>query len=671
MSGLAALFHRDWRPVGRQAIWDMLAAASYRGPEGLRTSILGPIALGHAKMAVTPEDEAERQPLASRRTGCVLVADARLDNRDDLLLRLPDRPQLTAGDGELILRAYETWGLDAPAHLLGDFAFVIWDPRQQCLVCARDTAGQRTLFYRADAHTFAAASEIHQLLQDTTVPIEPNDERVRESLVPLNALRNEKDDAATYYAGIHAVPAGHVLVVDRVDLRVRRYWEFEPPGELRYRRDEDYAEHFRDVFFEVVRARLRSARPLGALLSGGLDSSSVVCTAHELFRRSDAHHPGFASFSYVFDGLECDERDLIADIQAKYGFDARFVTCGSFAGRLDLEPPGFQHSPNMGVREARDTIFGAISAAGVRAVLTGDVGDSCIYGSYLVLDSLLRQGRLGAFWNYLRAYRRASGASLRKTLRLYCLTPLLPLALQRRLLAADAERQVRRHWRRLLPDWMPEPLREDLARRHLARVVTDERARRFASPARETEYRLLYPPETLPNLAPWPVEVWRPFVDRRLHAFLFAIPPEQKFAPHPTAERFYAGSKRLIRAAMRGILPESIRTRTAKTVFNVAFHTELREHWPVYEAAFGPAARSEVAARGYVDQRRFWERLQTVRDGQKGPDFTYIVHIIELETWLRSLRLPRPQLVTVPPPWGRQPLPAAQRVDAVAVGGGE
>jgi len=164
---------------------EMLAAVPYRGPDGQYVRVWHTVGLGHAKLAVTLEEEPEQQPLISPRTGCAVIADARLDNRAHLLARLPDNPSSTVSDAELILRAYEAWGPKAAAELLGDFAFAIWDPRDRRIVCARDTSGQRCLFYRLDQRTFAAASEIQQLLQDRAVPIEPNVERVREYLVPF------------------------------------------------------------------------------------------------------------------------------------------------------------------------------------------------------------------------------------------------------------------------------------------------------------------------------------------------------------------------------------------------------------------------------------------------------------------------------------------------------
>ena len=117
----------------------MLAAAPYRGPDGLYVRLWDTVALGHARMVVTPEEEQERQPVISPRTGCALSADVRLDNRADLLAHLPNRLPPSASDAELILHAYEAWGVEAAAHLLGDFAFVLWDPRRRLQLCARDT----------------------------------------------------------------------------------------------------------------------------------------------------------------------------------------------------------------------------------------------------------------------------------------------------------------------------------------------------------------------------------------------------------------------------------------------------------------------------------------------------------------------------------------------------
>jgi asparagine synthase (glutamine-hydrolysing) len=666
MSGVAVLLHRDGRPADAASVAQvaaMLDAIPYRGPDGTGVHRDGPVVLGHAAFAVTPEDVLERrtggQPLVNPRSGCAIVADARLDNRAALraalMARGPALPLPTlVGDATLILCAYENWGQDAFARLLGDFAVVIWDAHHRRVICARDTSGQRSLFYRSDARTFAAASEIHQLLQDHAISVWPNEDRIRDSLVPVNVFRNEQDQAATYYKDIWALPAGHVLTVEGERIRSTRYWQLEVPREIRYRRAQEYAEHFSSLFSEVVQSRLRAAHPMGALLSGGLDSSSVVCTAQQLYRRGVATDRGFTSFSTVFDSLDCDERDLIGEMQMAYGFDARFVSGGAFGGRLQLEPDGFMECPNMGIPEARDTLFATIQASGVRAVLTGDVADSCIGGSWEVFDSLLRGRRLRDFVRYWRAYHGHEGVSARRTLLFGCVLPFVPLGLQRRAMLVHIRRSFRRSRARLLPNWMPPTSRAALADRHLALMLEAEGGRRFARAAHEAEYRALYPPEAARHPVPWSVEIWRPFADRRLHEFLLAVPPEEKFAPIE-GESFYAGSKRVLRTAMRGVVPESIRARRVKTVFTAVLRTEVQRQWPLYELAFGPNARPEVARRGYVDQPAFWQRLLELKDGTDAPDFAYVMNMAALETWLRTLTLPRSRLSVVRSPWHTPP----------------
>jgi asparagine synthase (glutamine-hydrolysing) len=656
MSGLAVLFHRDGRPVEESAIAAMLTAIPYRGPDGLTARLWDDLALGCAQMITTPEEAGRAQPLVSLRTGCAIIADARLDNREALLGALPEPSAATASDAELILHAYEAWELDAPARLLGDFAFVLWDPRRQRLVCARDTSGQRPLYYRVDRRTFAAASEIHQLLQDPAVPVAPNHETIRASLVPINVYRNPKEQAATFYEGVSALPAAHWLTVDHEGLVVRRYWQLTTT-ELRYRRENDYAEHCRELLFTVVRAHLRSRDPVGALLSGGLDSCSVVCIAEELYRQGHMPGTGLKTISSVFEGLDCDERPWIQDVVDKYGIDARYIPFEEMGAWLQLEPLGFQPLPSGRASDGKDTLWRLTSELGVRSVLTGDIADSCVLGSRLVFDSLLRQGRFRSFWRHFQAFRRGTSEPLRTTLAIACVGPLLPLELQKQLMTRWIHRRMSRAHGRLLPAWMPAPLCETLSRQHLELCLAAERGRRFSSLAREEEYRLLYPPELKRDPAGWPIEVRRPFADRRLHEFLLSIPPEQKFAPHPETDAFYAGSKRLIRRGLRGILPESVRTRQTKTIFDAVTQSEVVTHWAAYEAAFGPGAQSEVAVHGYVDPPAFWERLLELRSSEPGRDHIYLHAIVALETWLRSFKLPRSRQVTAYSPW-KQPLPA-------------
>lgn len=647
MSGLAVLFQHDGRPVDADLLSTMLDAIPYRGPDGTRVHVNRHVGLGHALNAVTPEDQGVHQPIVSPRTGCAIVADVRLDNRAELLAALGNRNPSDASDAELILHGYEAWGEAVVDRLLGDFVFVVWDPRAERLVCARDSSGQRVLFYRDDGATFAASSEIHQLFQDPSVPITPNEQRIRSFLVPINMIRNQKDERETFFTGIFTLEAGQLLIVSREGLAHRRYWSLKPPAELRYRRDEEYAEHFLELFSDVVRARLRLAHPAGILLSGGLDSSSVACVAQELFRQGKAHDHGFTSYSFMFGGLECDEANLIRDVQAKYGFAARFIEPLEDSASATLEPSSFLERPGAHLRQAVPSLLDAAARDGVRVMFTGGVADACIYGTRIVFDMLLRQGKLRGFMRHLRAFRRVADEPLRTTLVQAIVAPLAPLQVQRWFMTAYVRRGLTRYGNDIVPPWIREPLRSDLARQNLEILVQAEQGRLFASPARNGEASLLYPPEATGSLAPAPIELSQPFADRRLHEFLLAIPPDQKFEPHPDTDEFYAGSKWLVRRALRGILPESVRTRTTKTVFTSWLNSQIDQQWLEYERMFGPNAQSEIASRGYVDQAAFYSRLERIRRGDEISDLTWIMQLVGLELWLRALALPRADLVTV------------------------
>ena len=441
-----------------------------------------------------------------------------------------------------------------------------------------------------------------------------------------------------------------MLVVDDVKLDVRRYWELQPPRPIRYRHDQEYADHFKALFFEAVRARLRSVYPISVMLSGGLDSTSIACTAQELFSGGFAKDPGFASFSSTFDDLDCDERPYITDVHAKYDFKGYLLPAGD-GSRLQSRPRGFQESPNVGLSDSSDALFALTEQAGVRAILTGDVADACVYGSRMVFDSLLRQGRLPTFWRHLQAARRTSRSSLHTIIALSCIAPLLPLPAQRAIMTSYVRRFSQQHGDAILPRWFQEPLRADLGQRNVRMFLEAEQQQHSSNPNQENTYRQLWPPEVARHPAPWPFEIWRRFADRRLHEFLLAIPPEQHFQPHPDTDEFYAGSKWLLRRAMRGVLPESVRTRRqVEDSFQLCPGARGRHaQWSHYELAFGQSVTAEVAARGYVDQKRFWARLQEQRAGQGGTqDLIYTTQMLGLESSLRTFKLPREERVRVP-----------------------
>ncbi len=182
-------------------------------------------------------------------------------------------------DAELVLRAYECWGEDCPNRLLGDFAFAIWDARNQRLFCARDYVGVKPFYYHRSASFFAFGSEIRAVLALDAVPRRLNESRLADFLVEE---LDREDEESTFYQDVQRLPAGHSLTVSPGRFAVRDYWNLKAPPVLKLGSLREYGEAFREIFVDAVRCRLRSTHPVGSTLSGGIDSSSVVCTIREL-----------------------------------------------------------------------------------------------------------------------------------------------------------------------------------------------------------------------------------------------------------------------------------------------------------------------------------------------------------------------------------------------------
>src|SRR5262245_3845972 len=308
MSGILGIFNLNGQPIDADCLKKMWLSIRHRGLDGGAVWTEGSVGLGHQMLWTTPESLLERMPLTKPAASLSIVADARIDNRDDLIanLGLQNNPPANRTDSHLILAAYERWGDSCSEKLIGDFAFAIWDGRNQSLFCARDHFGIKPFYYFHKHGTgFLFASEIKALLASPIVPCRLNETRVADYLA--NFI---EDEEITFYRDIKRLPRSHALRVDLSGCRLSQYWSLDPGREIRYGSDEQYAEAFREKFFQAVDCRLRSAFPVGASLSGGLDSSSVVQVSRHFLRRSGKSP--LHTFSAIFDDVpQSDERSFI------------------------------------------------------------------------------------------------------------------------------------------------------------------------------------------------------------------------------------------------------------------------------------------------------------------------------------------------------------------------
>ncbi len=569
MSGVAGIYCLDGQPADPELLSRMTDRLAHWGPDRIGHWVHGPVAFGHCLLRNTPESAHEKLPATNDRGDLVITADARLDNRDELLSALgfdtaPNRPMT---DSELILHAYDKWGEMCPRRLIGDFAFALWDARRQRLFCARDPLGIKPFHYSFDGKRLLWASEPWALLVHGAVPGEPN-----LHLVCLYLVARYDEPEETLLRGVLRLPPAHHLTLEAGRLRKLRYWELDPSAVIRYRTDADYAAHFLEVFREAVRARLRSHDRVGAWLSGGLDSSSIVCTARALLEQGVVPDPRLETFSMVFDGLPCDERRFIGDVARRTGVPANYLPWGGHCPAPEAEEA--DRHPDAGY--ARFFLWKGPALAlarqkGIRVMLDGFGGDDLLAAGFHHLTDLARGGKVLALARQLRYDAAYSGARSPASLFFaYCLRPLVPRPLK------TALRPLLRPFRGdAIPDWVDGAV--------LSRYGGLERLRpvaprpRFPTHSQQGIVDLLYDGWNT-NIAldvigrftaRFGVELRYPFLDRRLVEFLLAIPDEQRWRGQ--------WPKAVLRRAMKGILPESVRTRKGKADFTPALRLELVE----------------------------------------------------------------------------------------------
>ncbi|WP_127530618.1 asparagine synthase-related protein [Paenibacillus kobensis] len=396
----------------------LMEACSHCPADDARHWHTGTIFMGSRTQWMTPESVSEILPRYHEDLRLAIAADAILDNRDQLF----DKLQIAADrhampDSELILLAYARWGHEAPKHLIGDFAFMIWDAKQQTLFGARDLAGSRTMYYCHNQGRLAFCSLQLPLFALPYIQKQLNEQWFAEFLtIPLSI--DSSDAHSTVYRGIEQIPPGHSVHFSGGKLTLARYDTFFPAQPLKLGSDQEYEEAFRDVFRSAVASKLRSRRQVGATLSGGLDSGSVASFAARALQAEGKRLLTFSSVpvsdytDWTAPHLAPDERPFIEAAVAHIGnIDSRYL---DFQGRspltevdewLDILESPYKFFENSfwikGIYEQADSL-------GVGVLLTGARGNNSIsWGSMASYCAhLLRRLQLFRFYQQATLFSR-------------------------------------------------------------------------------------------------------------------------------------------------------------------------------------------------------------------------------------------------------------------------
>lgn len=633
MSGIAGIIRLDGASVAPGQMEAMVATMARRGPDRQAGWCGANAGLGQVLLATTPEAHAETQPWAHPESGCVIVSDSRLDNRQEVLRAL-GVPHLSAdeiGDGALLHAAWQRWGEGCVDHLLGDFAFAVWDPGKQALFCARDVMGVRPFYYHLTPdRLFAFASETGALLAVPDVPKEIDEGRIADALVgELEGI----DRTSTFFTALVRLPPAQTLRLERGRLWRREYWHplMHRPSGLP-RSEAEWIEALHDQLREAVRRRLRGSQRVGSMLSGGLDSSSVVALASELLH-ADGVGP-LPTFSAIDSKGECPETRAVRSMLQSFELEATTIDVQSIE---DVAPTLRESLPQLsepfdGTMMLISGQYQAAAARGVRCLLDGMPADN-LYTTNGYVQQLARRGR------WLQAYREGVESFRREE------TTVPELRALKQVIggwAPDAWRRFRQ-WRHGRAFVATELMDKTLIHREFARRVgLWSRYRRYQSDMLKTNTwdrsgqavscmsaaYITAAVERYGRVAAFHgVEPRHPFLDQHLiecHAWL------------PVEYRSRDGwTKWALRQSMRRHLPPDIAWRRGKEHLGQRFNT----------AVFGrlletdvPQASDREASSRVIDSRKAGAAQDAWRKRRDAQSFEALLSAALVELWLRALR---------------------------------
>ena len=604
MSGFVAILNCDGSPCDVAVLRRLTDFLAFRGPDRREVWTDGPAGFGHALLRTAREAEHERQPFSLDQKVWI-AADARVDGRKELVSGLAHESgngtpvPLNASDAELVLRAYLAWGEGCLDHLLGDFAFVIWDSSSQRLFTARDHFGVKPLFYAKAGGVLLISNTLDCIRQHPAISDRLDDLAIADFLM-FDLIQTPE---ATAFADIRRVPPAHTLTSKEGAISTRRYWKLCMREPLRYRRHSDYPERFSELLDTAVADRLRTGNA-GVLMSGGLDSTTVAASAKRILAQNGSRN-GLRAYTEVFDRLIPHEERHYATLAAEFlkmpiefqvSDDARiFQSAESHAPE-----PVHNAWPDRTVNQLTQASFHS------REVLTGFGGDPALSSLLSThLRELLRKRQLGRAVadtvRYLAAEGRFSrlyfGTRFRrwfpsKTQKSWCPEWINP----------DLDRRfgLQHRWEELTRDVLPVAAVRPIAQKAMAAPVWTNLFEEFDSGTTRIA-----------------VTVRHPFFDLRLVNFLLALPTVP-----------WCCDKELLRAAARGGLPNAVRLRRKSPLPADPLPALLQRPESAWVDRFEPVAELEP----YVVRRRLPEVF-----GEKDSWTAWInLRPLSLNFWLRS-----------------------------------
>jgi asparagine synthase (glutamine-hydrolysing) len=612
MSVQAGIWNLNGEPVDRRLLGNLSHSLMRQGPDGESCEVSDSIALLYRPFHTTAESRREKQPYTSPR-GFILTWDGRLDNREELLCRFGHDLESDPTDVAIVAAAFDHWETHCFPELIGDWAVSIWMPQQRELIFAIDYMAIRHIFYDLNKDRIWWSTDLAALILLSGNKFQIDDDYI------AGYFANDPDAHLTPYRGIREVPPGQSVRIHNRKIRIERYWQFSPKSRIRYKRDAQYEEHFRHLFRQSVQRRLRSDCPVLAELSGGLDSTSIVCMADDLLAKRGA--PRLDTLSN-FDKTEPHGDDFIyfQKVEAYRGRIGHHLDVSKCVSSDSLEYPDFSAFPGcLGVgRTLQVERANIVRAGGYRAVLSGTGGDEFMGGvpdPREHLADLLVQAKFITLAKQLVAWslvKRKPWIQLLWQSAILLLPPYLGRYLTK-------EGQVEQWLKKEFTKRTQIAIRQLGPSEYFGLRLPTRRAYMACVLAMANKMSL-HAPRLLALEEPR-----YPYLDKNLVEFIMSIPASQLLRP---------GERRsLMRRSLIGIVPPEILSRRSKQLATRTPIVALQNNLAQLETALHSSVASGM---GYIDQARFFDAFRAAKNG-KPVHTVRLLKTVALEFWLRDL----------------------------------
>ena len=547
MCGISGIFNTDKKPVHASQIESMNNLINHRGPDGHGVYIDGNLGIGSTRLAIIDLREIANQPMTDTDGRYVIVYNGEIFNYVELRNELLKKGYRfnNNSDTEVILNSYKEYGEDCLHKLNGMWAFAIWDKREKSLFCSRDRYGIKPFYYYKDKSRFVFGSEIKQIL-DLGVDKTVNDEIIYDYLV-FNFIDHTEQ---TFFKNVQKLPAGWKLKVSAKEFKLSKWYEL-PQGKLEGGNLKTIYQDFYNLVYDSVRIRLRSDVEVGSCLSGGLDSSTIVCLMHDIL-----HNEGKAeiqkTYTAAYDEPSIDERKYVEEVIRQTNSTKYYCFPDSKGLLEDFDKMVWhQEEPFTGSTVfAQWSVFKKIHETGIKVVLDGQGSDEILLGYFSFFPFHLKRFIFNPFKFFSEFFKGADTTNLglvkfSENL-VYFNTPFI----RYRHVLNNAKSFLNR-------GFVFSRDRRDVFN-HMV-VASGIEANRLTNLWNISLPSLLRYEDK--NSMAFSVEARLPFLDHRLVEFIFSIPYDYLIRNGWT--------KFVLRESMRDKIPEGIRMRKGKLAFSV------------------------------------------------------------------------------------------------------